>query len=161
MSASPYRHRPPDWSCPFCGIANRQNAKRLDDLIYEDDRIISFISRDWWPNNPGHVLIVPRKHYENIYELPFVVSDRIHRMAKRVAIALKAVHSCDGVSTRQHNEPAGNQDVWHYHLHIFPRFNGDQLYLSQKQLAPPEERARHAAMLRDYFTAHPPDLDND
>ncbi len=161
MSESSYSHRPDGWTCPFCGIATRQNIKRLDEIIYEDDRILTLISRDWWPNNPGHVLIVPRQHYENIYELPFALSDRIHRMAKRVAIALKAVHGCDGVSTRQHNEPAGNQDVWHYHLHVFPRFDGDGLYGSRKQLAPQEERIRHATMLRAYFDAHPPDLEHD
>ena len=161
MSNRKYSHQPPDWTCPFCGIASRQNTKRLDEVIYKDGLILSFISRDWWPNNPGHVLIVPWNHYENIYELPFRVSDRIHRMAKRVALALKAIHHCDGVSTRQHNEPAGNQDVWHYHLHIFPRFNGDQLYSSRKQLAPLEERVRHAELLRDYFEENPPDLEND
>ncbi len=82
-------------------------------------------------------------------------------MAKHVAIALKAVHHCDGVSTRQHNEPAGNQEVWHYHLHVFPRFDGDQLYSSRQQLALLEERVRHAEMLRNYFQENPPDLEND
>ncbi len=156
-----YSHQPPDWLYPFCGIANRQNTKRLDEVIYRDQLILAFISRDWWPNNPGHVLIVPRQHYENIYELPFVTSDRIHRMAKCVALAFKAVHHCDGVSTRQHNEPAGNQDVWHYHLHVFPRFEGDHLYVLRKQLAPVEERVRHAEMLRGYFRDNPPNLEDD
>lgn len=161
MSESPYRHQPPDWTCPFCAIAEGYNVMRLGEVIYADELILSFINRDWWPNNPGHVLIVPRQHYENIYDLPFEVSDRIHRLAKRVALGLKAIHGCDGVSTRQHNEPAGNQEVWHYHLHVFPRYHGDGLYTSQKQLAPTEERLRHAVRLRAYFEAHPPDLESD
>ena len=61
---------------------------------------------------------------------------------------MKSGYGCDGVSTRQHNEPAGYQDVWHYHLHVFPRFAGDELYGSRKCLMPPEERAAFAERLR-------------
>ena len=65
-----------------------------------------------------------------------------------LALAFKAAYRCDGVSTRQHNEPAGNQDVWHYHLHVFPRYAGDDLYHLSPALMPVEERARYAAKLR-------------
>ena len=61
---------------------------------------------------------------------------------------MKAAYNCDGVSTRQHNEPAGNQDVWHYHLHVFPRYAGDNLYSTQRALMPIEERARYTQALR-------------
>ena len=61
---------------------------------------------------------------------------------------MKAAYSCDGVSIRQHNEPAGNQDVWHYHLHVFPRYAGDGLYGSQKELLPEKERAAYAQKLK-------------
>ena len=56
--------------------------------------------------------------------------------------------SSDGTSTRQHNEPAGNQDVWHYHVHLFPRYEGDALYASGRALMPVQDRARYAARLR-------------
>ena len=104
-------------------------------------------------------MIVPTLHIENIYELPFHLSDRIHRFEKVVAIAFKAIYRCDGVSTRQHKEPAGNQDVWHYHLHVFPRYVGDALYKSPKLEAPQSERGHHARLLKDYFDANPPVLD--
>ena len=45
-----------------------------------------------------------------------------------MALTMKVVYSCDGISTRQHNEPAGNQDVWHYHLHVTPRYKDDVFY---------------------------------
>jgi histidine triad (HIT) family protein len=65
---------------------------------------------------------------------------------------MKAAYHCDGISTRQHNEPAGNQDVWHYHLHVFPRYTDDQLYLNDpaalRARMPADERAGYAQRLR-------------
>jgi histidine triad (HIT) family protein len=76
------------------------------------------------------------------------LSARVHDCARAVALALKAAYACDGVSTRQHNEPAGSQDVWHYHLHVFPRYVGDGLYGSQRQPLAAGEHAMYAAKLR-------------
>jgi len=61
------------------------------------------------------------------------------------------VYKCDGVSTRQHNEPSGNQDVWHYHLHVFPRYKNDNLYKTDRRNSEPEERTEYAEKLREYF----------
>lgn len=90
--------------------------------------VTALVSARWWPNNPGHVLVVPRIHYENIYILPGDVGHSVHDMVQKMAITLRMAFDCDGVSVRQHNEPAGNQDVWHYHVHVFPRYTGDNLY---------------------------------
>ncbi|MCL6603676.1 MAG: HIT domain-containing protein [Paenibacillus sp.] len=76
----------------------------------------------------------------------------MHALEIEVAKALKAQYKCDGVSTRQHNEPHGNQDVWHYHLHIFPRYEGDNLYRTSASFSAPEDRIAYAQSLRDYFT---------
>jgi histidine triad (HIT) family protein len=62
---------------------------------------------------------------------------------------MKKVYTCDGVSTRQHNEPAGNQDVWHYHLHVTPRYENDNFYSTQRQLMVSSERAKHAEALKN------------
>ncbi|MFT5366298.1 MAG: histidine triad (HIT) family protein [Candidatus Latescibacterota bacterium] len=104
-----YPHAPDKYMCPFCRFEEGDNAIRPSEIVYQDAQIIAFISRDWWPNNPGHVLITPREHFENIYVLPDDLSDRIHRLEKCVAIAFKKVYLCDGVSSRQHNEPSGSQ----------------------------------------------------
>lgn len=62
---------------------------------------------------------------------------------------MKRVYGCDAVSTVQHNEPYGNQDVWHYHVHVFPRYDGDNLYRSPRQLTTAEERLPYTAKLRN------------
>jgi histidine triad (HIT) family protein len=149
-------HTPDGYECPFCTLADGSDVERQREVVYRDDQVLAFISRHWWPNNPGHVLVVPQRHFENIYDLPLDVSDRIHRLSKFVAIAFKEVYHCDGVSTRQHNESAGNQHIWHYHLHIFPRYEGDDLYLSICSEAKAEGRVEYARKLKDYFEHSPP-----
>jgi histidine triad (HIT) family protein len=147
-----HNHAPDDYACPFCTIA----AGRFDsltqpgDLVLRTEHVTAFIAAHWWVANAGHVLVIPNAHYENLYDLPDEIGGQIHAAARRIAIALKQVYGCDGVSTRQHNEPAGNQDVWHYHLHVFPRYAGDELYLRtyEHRLTTPEERAPYAAKLR-------------
>jgi histidine triad (HIT) family protein len=150
-----YNYEPRDYKCPFClvvsGIENENVLTKQDDIIFKDDYITAFIGAGWWPNNKGHVIIIPNEHIENIYELPSELSARIYDFAREVCIALKHVYKCDGTSTRQHNEPAGNQDVWHYHLHVFPRYKDDNLYKTDRILSKPEERIEYAAKLREYF----------
>ncbi|MCY9662658.1 hypothetical protein P5G65_22670 [Paenibacillus chondroitinus] len=68
-----------------------------------------------------------------------------------LAKAFKSVYKCEGVSTRQHNEPAGNQDTWHYHLHVFPRYKNDNMYRSEGRKTTIEERIEYAEKLRTYF----------
>jgi len=152
-----HNHAPEGYACPFClvakGIENEKLRTKQSDVIYRDEYITAFITLGWYPNNKGHVLIIPNEHFENIYELPSDYSSRIHDFEKQVAIALKEVYNCDGVSSRQHNEPAGYQTVWHYHLHVFPRYYDDDLYFSYNlgYKAAVEERAVYAKKLRDYF----------
>ncbi|HEX3722191.1 MAG TPA: hypothetical protein VHV31_05340, partial [Nitrolancea sp.] len=61
---------------------------------------------------------------------------------------------CDGTSFRQHNEPAGNQEIWHYHLHVFPRYVDDDLYLRTRRDTTPEERTPYASMVQQYLSNH-------
>lgn len=151
-----YNHRPDNYICPFClvsqGIENEKVLTKQDDIIYRDNAITAFIAAGGMKNNKGHVIIIPNEHYENIYELPSTLSSRIHDFEKEVALAFKEVYKCDGVSSRQHNEPCGNQDVWHYHLHVFPRYAGDNLYTSEREPVPLQERRAYAEKLRSYFS---------
>ena len=75
----------------------------------------------------------------------------IHRVAQLVAIAMKNTYDCDGISTRQHNEPAGNQDVLHYHLHVYPRFEGDNLYMTKGYYTEPDDRPYYSEKLRSWI----------
>jgi histidine triad (HIT) family protein len=69
-----------------------------------------------------------------------------------LALTMKTVYGCDGVSTRQHNEPAGSQDVWHYHLHVIPRYKDDNYYATQREHMSINERAMHAEKIRKHLT---------
>lgn len=148
-------HKPKDYICPLCrlvnGIEDEHVISKQSDIIFQNNSITAFISSHWWPNNPGHVIIIPNSHIENIYSLPDDLSDEIHRLAKRITIAMKSIFKCDGTSTRQHNEPAGDQDVLHYHLHIFPRYKNDNLYKSKKSLTNSKERITFANKFKEYF----------
>ncbi len=147
-----HNHAPQNYVCPFCslvqGIENEGTLSRPEDIIYQDEAVIAIVSSHQWPNNLGNVLVIPRDHHENIYDLPQELAARVQGVVKIVALALKEVYRCDGVSTRQHNEPAGNQDVWHYHVHVTPRYHGDDFYRTRREFMSPEARFEHAARLR-------------
>lgn len=143
------------YDCPLCAIAAGKDTEppytRQSEVVLRNDQTTAFVNSNWWPENPGAVVVIPNRHYENIWDLPAAEAAHIHEAARAVAASFKKAYGCDGVSTRQHNEPAGNQEVWHYHLHVFPRYEGDRLYErhAERRLASIEERDRHAAMLRE------------
>jgi len=156
MPAS-FSHEPEGYECPFChvwGIERPDQGTKQRDIIYQNEKVTAFIAGKWWPNNKGHVLVIPNQHFENIFELPADYAVEIHRAAQLTAFAMKSTYGCDGISTRQHNEPAGNQDVWHYHLHVYPRYMDDQLYLSKGSQSDPDERAYYADKLRSWIKEH-------
>ncbi|MFC7484953.1 HIT family protein [Luedemannella flava] len=125
----------------------------VEDIVRRTERAAALIAPRWWPNNPGHVIVVPIGHHEHLYAIPAEDYRAVGDLVREVAIAIRETYGCDGVSTRQHNEPAGNQDVWHLHVHVFPRYEGDDLYRSQ---ALPgwrtlDERQLYARRLKTYF----------
>ncbi|MAU09321.1 MAG: diadenosine tetraphosphate hydrolase [Anaerolineaceae bacterium] len=155
-SSTPYSHAPEDYQCAMCKIVAHDSTgiyTQPQDIIFQMDVVTAFIGSHWWPRNKGHVIVIPNAHIENLYAMPFETGGHILAAARQVALALKAVYQCDGTSTRQHNEPAGYQEVFHYHLHVFPRYVGDELYIStyDRYLTTPEERLPYAEKLRHYF----------
>ena len=152
-----YNHAPENYHCPFCllieGTENEHVHSVQSDIVYHDKMVTAFMSSHQWPNNHGNVIVVPNEHFENIYDLPIQYAQNIHRIAKHLALAMKTIYACDGISTRQHNEPAGNQDVWHYHLHVTPRYKNDAFYETRWELMPVEIRAKHAEALRAALSA--------
>ena len=88
---------------------------------------------------------------ENLYDVPPAVGAALWELTRRVAVALRRTSNCSGTSTRQHNEPAGGQDVWHLHVHVFPRHEGDGLYElhNQARWVTPDERRPYADALRE------------
>ncbi len=139
------------------GLETPVTLTRQNDVFYRDAVLTAFIGLHRFQEVGGNALIVPNAPYENLYSFPDEVLSILHIFSKRLALAFKTVYRCDGVLVRQHNEPAGSQDVWHYHLHLIPRFEGDGFYAkpTQKVLTTPEERAPYAAGLRVYFAETP------
>lgn len=152
-----YTHRSKDYDCPFCRIVDGKdvqgNGSKQSDVFYQNDHVTAFICSRWWPNNYGHALVVPNHHWENIYSIPLEIGGYIHEATRQISIAFKKVYRCEGVSTRQHNEPSGYQDVFHYHMHVFPRYTNDYLYdlTYQYKDTTAEERKPYAEKLRTYF----------
>lgn len=91
--------------------------------VYEDDNFLAFL--DINPINPGHTLIIPKEHYENIYELPDELMEKAGPLIKKIALAIKRGTSAEGINLGMNNEKAANQLVPHAHFHIMPRFAGD------------------------------------
>jgi histidine triad (HIT) family protein len=151
-----YSHAPQDYLCPFCLLLKRA-ARGITlasdtDIIYQTEIVTAFIGARQWPSNHGDTIIIPNQHYENIFDLPAELAKPIQEMSRAVALAMKDVYRCSGISLRQHNEPSGNQEVWHYHLHVTPRYMGDEFYAkytNSGDIMTPDQRAKHAAFLRE------------
>ena len=102
-----------------------------------------------------HVLVAANRHVENVYGVEDDELGDVYRAAKAIALAIRETYGCDGTSMRQHNVPAGNQDVWHFHVHVFPRYEDDDLYLNLLRVrwTTKDERAPYAERLRAYLEA--------
>lgn len=114
-------------SCTFCAIGAGGDGIRTtrEDVIWRDERTTAFVAAKWWKGNEGHVLVIPNRHARDLYEIDEGDLAAVYATAKRVAAAIRATYGCEGTSTRQHNEPGGGQDVFHFHVHVFPRWEGD------------------------------------
>lgn len=107
-------------SCIFCKIVSGEVPANK---VYEDDETMAFL--DIQPVNPGHTLIIPKDHFENIYTTPVMSWMRVQMTAQKVALAVKNALGADGVNVHMNNESAAGQVVPHTHVHIIPRYNDD------------------------------------
>ena len=97
------------------------------------------------------MLVILRAHVENIYGLSPADAHAVWDLTQQVAVGIRSAYGCEGTSIRQYNESAGDQDVWHFHVHAFPRFTGDRLYQrhADSQWVGPSEREHYARRLRN------------
>jgi histidine triad (HIT) family protein len=109
-------------SCAFCRIAS---GKEQASVVYEDDSVVAFM--DLRPANVGHTLVVPREHWETIYDIPEKILADLFAVVKRVSFALKKTVGAEGISILQFNERAAGQSVRHFHVHVIPRSRGDAI----------------------------------
>jgi len=154
-----FNHEPKDYACPFCRFlgGHSDDYNSPNDIVYQNEHTTAFIAPKWWVNNVGHVLVIPNRHTENIYNISDEDISEVYKTVKRVSIAIRSTYDCGGTSTRQHNEPAGNQDVWHFHVHVYPRYEDDRLYHNHddKKFVDTKAREPYVKKLRAYFEEHP------
>lgn len=106
--------------CIFCKIANGEIPSRS---LYEDDEFK--VIMDLAPATKGHSLILPKNHFNNLYELPDETASKAMMLAKKMATVMTEKLSCDGFNLVQNNGECAGQTIFHFHLHLIPRYLDD------------------------------------
>ncbi len=130
--------------CIFCKIANGEIPAAT---IYEnsDLRVILDVA----PANRGHALIIPKEHFKDIFDIDAVSAGKVFSLATEVARAMKDVLHCDGLNIVQNNGAVAGQTVFHLHLHLIPRFEGDSVHVGwEPGSSTPEELQTLAKEIR-------------
>lgn len=110
--------------CLFCKIIAGEIPSKA---VYEDEDFKAIL--DVNPAARGHVIIIPKKHASNIYELEDEDAAKVFPIAKKIASALQKTYGCDGVNVLQNNGEAAGQTVFHLHVHVVPRYYGDDVQI--------------------------------
>lgn len=106
--------------CIFCKIVNKEVEASV---VFEDDKCIAFL--DIQPVNPGHTLVIPKKHFVNLGDCPDELASHIITVVKKINKGLSESVKCEGVFNAVMNGEAASQEVFHLHFHAIPRFKGD------------------------------------
>ena len=109
-----------DENCIFCRIANGEIPSAT---VYEDEwfRVIL----DMGPASKGHALILPKEHYADLYELPEETAGEVMKLAKKMATQMTQRLGCEGFNLVQNNGELAGQTVFHFHMHLIPRYRDD------------------------------------
>ena len=113
--------------CIFCKIANGEIPSAT---LYEDNDFRVIL--DLGPATKGHALILPKAHYADLTEIPEELAGKATGVAKKIVTAMKAALPCDGYNVVQNNGIAAGQTVFHYHVHLIPRYTDDHAGVSWK-----------------------------
>ena len=116
-----------DDNCIFCKIANGEIPSAT---LYEDEDFRVIL--DLGPATKGHALILPKNHFANLFEIPEDMDAKAFILAKKIAKKMKDVFGCDGVNIVQNNGVAAGQTVFHFHIHLIPRYEGDHASVTWK-----------------------------
>ncbi len=108
-------------NCVFCNLANGIWDSAT---LYEDDDFRVIL--DLGPASKGHALILPKAHYANIYEIPEELAAKAIVLAKKMAGIMTEALGCDGFNIVQNNGEAAGQTVFHFHMHLIPRYKDDK-----------------------------------
>jgi histidine triad (HIT) family protein len=131
--------------CIFCRIVT---GDLPSEMIQEDEHTVAFMDINPWTR--GHALVIPRNHSPNLYEVGEDDLRHTSSAAKRLALRMRQRLGCDGVNLLNASEPAAWQTVFHFHMHVIPRYRDDPLQLPVRpRQVEPAELAEVAAELRD------------
>lgn len=108
--------------CIFCKIIQGEVPSYK---IYEDEKALAFL--DINPLTRGHVLVIPKKHVEDIFEIDFDNLSGVIRVVQKVAQSLKENLGASGINLFQANKPAAGQEIFHLHFHVVPRYQNDKI----------------------------------
>ncbi len=109
-----------DENCIFCKIAAGEIPSKT---LYEDEEFRVIL--DLGPANKGHALILPKDHYADLFALPEEKAEKVIRLAKKMGTQIKDALHADGLNLVQNNGECAGQTVFHFHMHIIPRFKKD------------------------------------
>lgn len=112
--------------CIFCKIIKGEIPSFT---VYEDE--VFKVILDRFPAAPGHVLIIPKEHYNDMFSLPEESASKLYPLAQKIATKVKEVVGAEGINIIQNNGEVAGQSVHHFHLHIIPRKTGDGIVLNQ------------------------------
>ncbi len=112
--------------CIFCKIIKGEIPSFT---VYEDETFKVILDR--FPSALGHVLIIPKAHYKDMFELSQEVASKIYPLAQKIASRVKEVMGAEGINILQNNGEVAGQSVYHFHLHIVPRKSGDGITLNK------------------------------
>jgi histidine triad (HIT) family protein len=133
--------------CLFCKIVSGDLPSTR---VYEDDRVVAIM--DIFPATRGHALVLPRAHAADIHELPEDDLAAAAVAAKRLAGAAMRGLGADGVTIMQSNGAPAWQTVFHYHVHVIPRYEGDPLVLPWRPGSAPADPGELSDISRSYFS---------
>lgn len=111
--------------CIFCKIANGVIPAQA---LYEDEEFKVILDRG--PASKGHALVLPKQHFDNIFSMDENYTGKVFTVAAKVARAIDEEFQCDGMNILQNNNEVAGQTVFHFHMHIIPRYKGDKVNLA-------------------------------
>lgn len=121
-------------NCVFCKIISGEIPAHT---IYEDEQFKVIL--DVAPATKGHALIIPKNHYANLYELPEDIAADAIKLAKKMMQVMTDKLNCDGFNIIQNNGEIAGQTVFHFHMHLVPRYKGDGEILKYVSLHPSQD----------------------
>ena len=145
-----FNQEPENYNCPFCRMTKSglQNEK---DVIYQTDRVFVCVALHQHEQSGPGLLVIPKQHVENIYDMDDVLLADISKVTKFIAIKMRELFDIQGITIWQHNEKAGLQDVWHYHTHVKGRITGDDIYKAKQFEMSESDRSKLAEQLKEYI----------